>query len=1147
MTEDDINKSVPPGRTPHMDLYDDDEDEETTITSGRKYRIPCLILGILVFVALIIVGIVLLTSSSSSEPEVNRQINSPYFYQSKEDLTKWSTIYKLQYDQEKDVVWNKERSQKGFDDNFISTDGNNNTLIKYISFNFTNLDDHLMNIRITATDKARWEVPLFARDEDYYHWIIKFQHRNLEEVGFKVLGPKPNNEATEPFEFEIKTPPLYGKKPDPNAKPILSTEDCKLRYFSNFIELELKHQTKELFGLGDGMDFHLKNGTHTLFNRRNQSQSSSFPVYLNQLENKEFMGILIRNSNAQDYTIKFNETDDTSSVTMRFTGGIIDMYVFHSSDADYIIKKIHSVIGRPMRPPFWSLGFHVASQKYDTLDKLKAVVENYHQNALPLETLWGDTPLMQNGKSFTLNEAAFPNFKEYLADLETNHGIRFIPRIDACVHNENGYHVYENAKGSFIISNDTNQDFIGELTDGKCVYIDFFNDKAQEAWNKAFAALKDKFSFAGVWLTTNEVYNECDGECADTLSTATSDDGRLNLRFLLKDEKNQYENLVYVPNGLQNLKENTISMNAKHRSLDESLNPFLDEFNTHNLYGLTETIATSNSLQEKSDELPFIVSESTFLNSGKFGAHNLDGYTANEEGMKQSIAGLFSFNLFGIPMVGADICGNNVTEVDDALCARWFQLGSFYPFMRQYTRKDSPISTEPYLEAFPKTLKAAKGALAQRYSLLRFLYTTLFQSYLWGGTAVEPLLFEFPRTNIGTDDKLYHSMLIGKSILAVPNLKKSDDMVTVYLPNWNWYEITPSKVQGIFLKYDETKKDAIIPVVVDWKEDHMQLFVKGGSIIPVQDALKVLTTKGIEQSAMTIQVYPDHEGGAVGYMIAGNGQKNTDRYRHYNFVYGDKILKINQLHDFEADYPEEYEIFDSVKIFPTQPKFGEVNFACFFDNNMNVNNLTYSIVKEQEDHEYLILHEKISSRTPLYEIESVTFGGPDDQNLCQASFNLTELTKTDTKWTGELTLPTPNNKKLPFLFQASLKSDDIMRLQIKPSGGRNFHTPPENILSDQDSSFPAPTKRISEYTFATSETNDHFHFQVHDQEHPEEMLISSKYMPILITDKFVHFRLTVNAERLFGLGERVHNFTLEEGLLTLFARDIPNPKETGQL
>ena len=82
-------------------------------------------------------------------------------------------------------------------------------------------------------------------------------------------------------------------------------------------------------------------------------------------------------------------------------------------------------------------------------------------------------------------------------------------------------------------------------------------------------------------------------------------------------------------------------------------------------------------------ERPFIITRSSTLGSNQYAFHWTGDNYANFEFLKLSIASNFMFSMWGMQMVGSDICGfgGNTTE---EVCARWFQVGSLYPFARDH-------------------------------------------------------------------------------------------------------------------------------------------------------------------------------------------------------------------------------------------------------------------------------------------------------------------------------------------------------------------------------------------------------------------------------------------------------------------------------
>ena len=128
----------------------------------------------------------------------------------------------------------------------------------------------------------------------------------------------------------------------------------------------------------------------------------------------------------------------------------------------------------------------------------------------------------------------------------------------------------------------------------------------------------------------------------------------------------------------------TINVDLKHYSkIDEQA---LYHRDVHPYFGHLSTVATYEYL--KKNGRPFIISRSNSVGTGYFAGHWTGDNVATWDFLRLSINGNFLFQIFGIQMVGADICGF-YRDSTEQLCSRWMQLGAFYPFSRNHNHEQA--------------------------------------------------------------------------------------------------------------------------------------------------------------------------------------------------------------------------------------------------------------------------------------------------------------------------------------------------------------------------------------------------------------------------------------------------------------------------
>eukprot|EP01022_Parablepharisma_sp_SALTPOND_P019193 TRINITY_DN3245_c0_g1_i1.p1 TRINITY_DN3245_c0_g1~~TRINITY_DN3245_c0_g1_i1.p1 ORF type:complete len:924 (+),score=110.38 TRINITY_DN3245_c0_g1_i1:5756-8527(+) len=801
-----------------------------------------------------------------------------------------------------------------------------NPVIREAATTIESLDKAVLHLKIVDANEQRWEAPLINPDAGKGYSKVP-----MDSMGFEYTN--------DPFGFKIV---------DPNTREIVvdmsPAKGGSLQFFDKYLEIGMWFQSQRIFGIGERVteDFVLcpdrDSCSYTLWGKDVPSPIDDGsggckgtygqqPFHLIQFHNtKHFMGFFILNSNDQDAILKKVE-GDAMVVTRKLIGGVFDMYFFYPGTAESVLKNYHDLVGRPYLPPFWSLGFHQCRYGWRSLDKVKEVLAKFEETDIPLEVLWADIDYMKDYADFTVDPDFFFLCQVFVIDLHRRK-MRWVPIVDAGLKydlNDKYYKLGEENQ-AFIKSAFTKKTLIAAVWPGSAVFLSWYAPFASKLWKMGLEDLYKQVEFDGIWLDMNEPASFCRGECPPKGEDEFTKTAMLRRRLAADPhDPKEFDDIPYRP-GNCDITDKTLSMSGYHHSENDYEDRVLKEYNTHSLWNLYEAKATHEFIVEKLKTRPFILTRSNFPGSGIFATKWLGDNHARWEFMRYSIVGLYNYQLFGIPFVGADMCGF-MGDTEEELCGRWMQLGAFYPFSRNHNDIHSH-DQEPYVFG-DRVATASRNAIRQKYSILRYYYTKLFEVSLNGGSLIRPLFFEFPNDG-GAYEKTKFMFMIGPSILIPPVLHPGLMNTYPYCTNEDWYNLKDfTKVYS----YNPTKQDGE-QITLPAGFDYMNVLLRGGSIIPYQDALKakVRRTEALKVLPMEMIVAPDHDGNAEGSMMVDDGvsldpiKSKAYRYMKFAFSMSSKKFTVNLVNDWDGEMYN-FEEFSRLTVFGAE-KWSSVRSAC---------------------------------------------------------------------------------------------------------------------------------------------------------------------------------------------------------------------------
>ncbi len=517
----------------------------------------------------------------------------------------------------------------------------------------------------------------------------------------------------------------------------------------------------------------------------------------------------------------------TETASANFSSGMLRYYL-SIGPIHQLMDVFTRLTGRPPLPPIWSLGYHQSRWGYKTEADIHTTVQSFATHRLPLDAIHLDIDYMDGYRVFTVDQDRFPDLKILTEELASQN-IKVVTILDPGVKTDPSYQVYQEGKDlEMFITSPEGSPVQGLVWPGWCAFPDFSSTAVRNWWGEKYRLLLDK-GVAGIWHDMNE----------PAVFSAWGD--------------------VTLP---QNSCHANDGVGANHQV-------------NHNVYGLLMNMAGFDGLRAiQPDRRPWILSRSGWVGSQRFAWNWTGDVSSTWEMLQQMIPMMLNLTLSGFYYSGSDIGGFS-GHPSKELYIRWFQMAAFSPFFRLHNAIGLP-AREPY-RFDRETCDIIRQILLTRKNLLPYLYTLAYHANQLGEPLLRPMVWE----NASEPDfwEIQDQFMLGPALLIAPVLHSGEDTRSVSLPPGGYFDYWSEEY------YSKTRR-----IDIDSPLDKIPVFVKAGSVIPIQQENRILLKVFLPDAAQNGISFASYL-----YSDAGDGYGEF-RYDEYSVVRENGELTVQRKH-----------------------------------------------------------------------------------------------------------------------------------------------------------------------------------------------------------------------------------------------------------